>query len=117
MEEKQTFLEKFWYLFVIIAVFSLGSVVFLWMNNQNINQIKQQLEENKTLTQQTTPTPTQQTTPTPSQQQEEVDEAIQKFKQQSSGDEIKDIENDLQNTDFTGIDKELDEIEKMIEEE
>lgn len=109
MEEKQTFLEKFWYLFVIIAVFSLGSVAFLWMNNQNINQIKQQLEENKT--------PTQQTTPAPSQQQEEVDEAIQKFKQQSSGDEIKDIENDLQNTDFTGIDKELDEIEKMIEEE
>jgi len=108
MEEKENFLERFWYIFVVVAVFSLGAITFLWMNNQNSNQAKQSQK-----VQITTP----QEEITEEIQQEETDEATQKLDQQSESDEIEDIEYDLQTTDFTDIDKELDEIEKTIEEE
>ena len=110
MEEKQTFIEKFWYLFIIIAVFSLGSVAFLWMNNQNIGQIKESQDmEIKTKE--------QEQIITEEMQGEEKDEATEKLQEQSESDEINDIEYDLQTTNFTDIDKELGEIEKTIGEE
>jgi len=108
MEERQNFLEKFWYLFVVVAVFSLGAITFLWMNNQNVNRAEQSQEVQTTTPQEGT---------AEELQQEEIDEATQRLDQQSESDEIEDIEYDLQTTDFTDIDKELDEIEKIIEEE
>ena len=110
MEEKQTFLEKFWYLFVIVAIFLLGSVAFLWMNNQNINQIKESQDER-------TETKQQEQIINEDVQGEEKDKATEKLQEQSGSDEIEDIEYDLQTTDFTDIDKELDDIEKTIGEE
>ncbi len=110
MEEKQTFLEKFWYLFVIVAIFLLGSVAFLWMNNQNINQIKESQDER-------TETKQQEQIINEDMQGEEKDKATEKLQEQSGSDEIEDIEYDLQTTDFTDIDKELDDIEKTIGEE
>lgn len=110
MEEKQTFLEKFWYLFVIVAIFLLGSVAFLWMNNQNINQIKESQDER-------TETKQQEQIINEDMQGEEKDEATEKLHEQSESDKIEDIEYDLQTTDFTDIDKELDDIEKTIGEE
>jgi len=108
MEEKQSFLEKFWYIFVIFAVFSLGTIAFLWMNNQNIKQIGRNQEVQIA---------TQQEKVAEESQQEEIDEATQKLGQQSESDEIESIEYDLQTTDFTDIDKELGNIEKIIGEE
>lgn len=110
MEEKQTFIEKFWYLFIIIAVFSLGSVAFLWMNNQNIGQIKESQDRE-------IKTKEQEQIITEEMQEEEKDEATEKLQEQSESDEINDIEYDLQTTNFTDIDKELGEIEKTIGEE
>lgn len=50
--------------------------------------------------------------PTP---EEEVNSDLKSLENQSSSDEIKDIEKDLQNTDFTNLEKEISSISSEIE--
>ena len=110
MEEKQSFLEKFWYLFIIIAAICLGGVGFLWMNNQNVLKLKAGIQKPQEETEQM-----EMQEEAPIEEQEEFDEATEKLEQQQESDEIENIEYDLQTTDFTDIDKELGEIDSELE--
>ncbi|HUS51848.1 MAG TPA: hypothetical protein VMX77_00050 [Candidatus Bathyarchaeia archaeon] len=91
---KPNFLERFWYLFVILAVlclFVLGVLLFTMRGS-------------------TKPTPVA-PTPTPT---EEVDQSTQELESQSGSDEIDDIEADLGSTDLTNLDQELTRIEDEL---
>ncbi|MBM3205683.1 hypothetical protein FJZ41_02450 [Candidatus Shapirobacteria bacterium] len=101
MEEKPNFLEKFWYLFVILAVVLLGVVGGLWYNNQKSAQLG--------TTGQGAPTVEEQIAPTG-----ETDTQTAQLENQSDSDEVSEIENDLGNTDFSGIDQEINDIEGEI---
>jgi len=105
MEEKTNFLEKFWYLFVILAVVLVGVVGGLWFYNQKVlrespGQIVPGTEE--MMTEETT---------LPAK--EDVQTAA--LEQQSDSDETNDIEADLQATDLSNLDKELADIEAEID--
>ncbi len=103
MEEKTNFLEKFWYIFVIVALILIGVVVGLWFNNQKISS---------TSTVQKTVTPTVEL-PSP---QPAVNEDAQTvaLENQSESDEVEAIETDLQATDFSNLDQEMASIEAEI---
>ena len=103
MEPKTNFFEKFWYLFVILAVVLVGVIFGLWISNKQaalrISQI--------------TP-PVEQLTPTPLPEAAEIDQQTATLENQQASDEISPIEADIQATDLTGIDKELTDIEAEI---
>ena len=104
MEEKINFLEKFWYLFVILAIILIGVVGGLWFYNQktlreNSSQAVPKIEE--MITEETVP-------------QIEEDTQTAALEQQSDSDEISQIEADIQATDLSNIDKELADIEVEI---
>jgi hypothetical protein len=100
MEEKTNFFEKFWYLFVILAVILIGIVAGLWFLNQKslreLTQTSAPIEE------------VSQTIP------EETDAQTAALDTQSESDEIVSIETDLKNTDLTNIDGEITDIETEI---
>jgi len=105
MEEKTNFFEKFWYLFVVVAIILLAVVGGLWFYNQkalqeNSSQSAPQIQEMIT---EETETPI------------EEDVQIAALQQQSDSDEISQIETDIQATDLSNIDKELADIEAEIE--
>jgi len=107
MEEKTNFLEKFWYIFVIIALALIVIVTTLWVNNQKA--LKQaEMKSTQTIQQ---PTNISQTTPTPTVIEDEI---TAKLATQSGSDEISDIEKDLNETDFSSLDKEMTNIEAEI---
>lgn len=93
-ESKPSFLDRFWFAFVIIALVCLIGIGALWFLNKR----------------QAIPG-TVAPTPTPS---EEVDEGTKKLEEQGTSDEITDIETDLNATDLTEIDKELTDIENEL---
>ncbi len=104
MEEKTSFFEKFWYLFVSLAIILLAVVGGLWFYNQKT------LEKNSSQTlPQTEEMMTEETT---SQIEEDAQTAA--LQQQSDSDEISQIEADIQATDLSNIDKELTDIETEI---
>jgi len=103
--EQKNFFEKFWYLFVIIALVLTGVVSTLWI----INQKSLKLSKEKT-----TPPIVQQVVipqPTPTII---TDEATTNLETQSDSDEVGAIENDIKATDLSNIDKELVDIEGEI---
>jgi uncharacterized protein YdgA (DUF945 family) len=105
MEEKTNFFEKFWYLFVSLAIILLAVVGGLWFYNQkviqeNSNQTVPQMQE---MTTEETEAPI------------EEDSQTAALQQQSDSDEIGQIEADIQATDLSNIDKELADIEAEIE--
>jgi uncharacterized protein HemX len=94
-EPKQAgFLERFWYLFVILAILCLIGIGGLWFLNQR------KLSQTPSLP---TPTPT-----------ETVDQTTQELKEQGKSDEIDEIEADLKSTNLTNLDQELEDIEKEL---
>ena len=102
--EKTNFLEKFWYLFVILAIILISAVGSLWFYNQKTlqessRQIAPGAEEMIT---EETALPTEEDTQTAA------------LEQQSDSDEINDIEADIQATDLSNLDKELADIEAEI---
>ncbi|MCJ7804214.1 hypothetical protein MUP35_00565 [Patescibacteria group bacterium] len=104
MEEKTNFLEKFWYLFVVLAIILVGVVGGLWFYNQKTlqessGQTVPGIEE--IITEETAP-------------QTEEDAQTAALQQQSDSDEISQIEADIQATDLSNIDKELADIEVEI---
>lgn len=107
MENKKNLFERFWYIFVIIAVVLIGVVGYLWFNNQSLLKLK------------VSETPLGQMFIEPEDMTEEIetDEMTTELQKQGSSDQIEEIEEDLQNTDLTGITKELDDIESEIESE
>jgi len=108
MEEKTNFLEKFWYIFVIIAVVLIGVVGTLWFTNQKSLQLSKKEAIPSPVVQQQEVTP--QPTPTPNN----TDEITTNLETQSDSDEVEAIENDLKTTDFTNLDKEMANIENEI---
>jgi len=99
MEEKTNFLEKFWYLFVILAVVLVGVVGGLWFNNQKV--LQESSSQNAPVAEEITPTT-------------EEDTQIAVIEQQSDSDEVNDIESDIQATDLSNLDKEMANIEAEI---
>ena len=104
MENKKNLFERFWYIFVIIAIVLIGVVGYLWFNNQSLLKLK--ISE----------APLGQMFIEPEDMTEEIetDEMTIELQKQGSSDQIEEIEEDLQNTDLTGITKELDDIESEI---
>ncbi len=104
MENKKNLFERFWYIFVIIAVVLIGVVGYLWFNNQSLLKLK------------VSEAPLGQMFIEPEDMTEEIetDEMTTELQKQGSSDQIEEIEEDLQNTDLTGITKELDDIESEI---
>ncbi len=103
MEEKTNFLEKFWYIFVIVAIILIGVTVGLWFNNQKIAS---------TNTTQKTITPMVEIPSPQSSINEDTQTAA--LENQSESDEIEAIEADLQATDFSNLDQEMASIEAEI---
>ena len=104
METKTNFFEKFWYIFVIIALILVAVVATLWSNNQKSlkNQQNQVIKPPAETMIQPTPTLVP------------GDTATVNLETQSDSDEISSIENDVKTTDFTDLDKELAAIEGEI---
>ena len=103
MEEKTNFFEKFWYIFVIIALALLVAVIILWANNKkSLSRQESQIGQ-----------PVQQvvTQPTPTIVS---DVTTANLEAQSDSDEVRDIENDINATDLTNLDKEIADIEQEI---
>ena len=100
MEEKTNFFEKFWYLFVILAVILVGIVAGLWFYNQkSLSRLTQ------------TSAPAEEIIPTVA---EETDTQTTALGSQSASDEITYIEADLQSTDLSNLDREMLDIEAEI---
>ena len=102
--EQKNFLEKFWYLFVILAIILVGVVGgFRFFNQKTLQESSSQIAPGteEMITEETAP-PTEEDTQTAALQQ------------QSDSDEINDIEADLQATDLSNLDKELADIEAEI---
>ena len=104
METKTNFFEKFWYIFVIVALILVAVVATLWSNNQKIlkNQQNQVIQPSAETMIQPTPTLVP------------GDTATVNLETQSDSDEISSIENDAKATDLTDLDKELADIEGEI---
>jgi len=103
--EQKNFFEKFWYLFVIIALVLIGTLTFLWFNNQKALKNAQQAQQTPTVEEVETASPT----PTVI-----TDQTTANLETQSDSDEVADIEADINNTDLTDIDKELADIETEL---
>lgn len=104
MENKKNFFEKFWYIFVIIAVILIGVVGYLWFNNQSLLKLK--VSE--------TPLGQMFIEPEDLAEETETDEMMTELQKQGSSDQIEEIEEDLRNTNLDDITKELDDIESEI---
>jgi len=104
MKNNKNFFERFWYLFTAIAVILIGLVAYLWLNNQALLKIKETTLKISPIS----------NTENDQKQQDETDPMTIDLEMQGSSDQIEEIEYDLQTTDFTDIDKELDEIETEI---
>lgn len=94
-ESKPNFFQRFWFVFVILAVVLILLVGILWITNQRLMVPK------------APPTPT----PTPVV---EIDTTTAALEQQGTSDEITAIEADLETTDLSDIDKELTDIEAEL---
>lgn len=103
--EQKNFLEKFWYIFVIIAIVLIGAVSTLWITNQNSLKLSKEKTTPPIVQQVVTPQPT----PTII-----TDEATANLESQSNSDEVGVIENDIKATDLSNVDKELAAIEGEI---
>ena len=103
--EQKNFLEKFWYIFVIIAIVLIGIVSTLWITNQNSLKLSKEKTTSPIVQQEVTPQPT----PTII-----IDEATTNLESQSNSDEVGAIENDIKATDLSSVDKELAAIEEEI---
>lgn len=106
METKTNFFEKFWYLFVIIALILVAVVATLWFNNQKSLKNKQNQVIQPPVETMIQPTPTL----VPG------DTATVNLETQSDSDEVNAIENDLNATNLTDLDKEMADIEAEIDE-
>ncbi len=104
MEEKTNFFEKFWYLFIILAIVLIGVVGGLSFYNQKALQ-----EKSLQMTSQNEEMPGEEAVP-----QIEEDAQTATLQQQSDSDEIGQIEADIQTTDLSNIDKEMADIETEI---
>ncbi|MCX6724857.1 MAG: hypothetical protein NTV20_02030 [Candidatus Shapirobacteria bacterium] len=105
METKDNFFEKFWYLFVIIAIVLIGIVSTLWIINQKSLKLSKEKTTPPIVQQEVTPQPTSTVI---------ADETTIKLETQSDSDEIGAIENDIKATDLSNIDKEMADIEGAI---
>ena len=104
METKTNFFEKFWYIFVIIALILVAVVTTLWFNNQKSLKNQQNQAIQPPIETMIQPTPTL----VPG------DTATVNLETQSDSDEVGDIENDIKATDLSSVDKELAAIEEEI---
>ena len=114
MEKKNNFFEKFWYLFVGLAVILILIIASLWFFNQKtINEQKalRQMEiENAAKQELLNKAAAETITPTPA----ETDIQTLQLENQGSSDEIADIEKDLTNTNLDTIDQEKDTIDQEL---
>ena len=99
--EQKNFLEKFWYIFIIIALILIAMVGILWFNNQKSLKTAQQNQSAREIIIQPTPTIL-------------IDTETANLETQGNSDEIVAIENDIKATDFTNLDKEMATIETEL---
>lgn len=102
-KEKPSFLTRFRPLLFTLGLFIIVTVLILMLSV--LKMANQKFKMSKTF-----PTPT--SLPQPIQPEE--DRLIFELEQQGTSDEITAIEADLETTDFTGLDKELEEIETEL---
>lgn len=95
--KKPNFFERFWFVFVILAILALLLVGILWASNQGPISFRPK------------PSPTPLPSPTA-----EIDTTTSTLEKQGTSDEISDIEADLNTTDLTNIDKELTDIDSEL---
>ncbi len=95
-KSKLEFLEKFWFIPVILAIVAVVVVGSLWAVNQGW------------LAPKASPTPTPLPSPTSGA---ETDESITALEEQGASDEVSAIEADIGATDLSDLDKELTDIE------
>jgi len=105
MEQKTNFFERFWYIFLILAIVLIGAVVSLWILNRQAIQLSQ--TQAPPVQEEVAPTP-------PSTEITEVDEQTVVLESQGVSDNPADIEADLKATNLEDIDKELTDIEQEI---
>lgn len=98
-EEKQGVFKKFWYVFAILGVIVALCLMFLVYGYLKLGQQKPA----------STPTPI----PTPTAT-EEIDEQTSALGEQGTSDETEDIEADLEATDLSEIDQELEDIDSEL---
>lgn len=114
MEKKTNFFEKFWYLFVGLAIVLILTIASLWfLNQKTINEQKalKQIEmENAAKQELLNKAVIGAITPTPA----ETDVQTLQLENQGSSDEIADIEKDLTNTNLDTIDQEKDTIDQEL---
>jgi hypothetical protein len=104
METKINFFEKFWYIFVIIALILIAVVTTLWFNNQKSLKNKQ----NQVIQ------PPVETMIQPTLTLVPGDTATVNLETQSDSDEISSIENDIKATNLTDLNKEMATIEAEL---
>jgi len=94
--EQKNFFEKFWYIFIVVALILMAVVTTLWFNNQKSlkNQAETMIE------------------PAPTSMPGDV--ATANLANQGDSDEVSDIENDINNTNLADLDKEMADIEVEI---
>ncbi len=97
--EKTNGLAKYWFVPVILAVIILLVVGGLWVSNREFTKKESA----------STPAPT----PSPAVEAQ-IDEDTAALEEQGTSDEISAIEEDLETTDFSNLDKELSEIESEL---
>lgn len=101
---KTNFLEKFWYIFVILALVLVGVVAGLWIYNQQALNRQNQTSAPAQVVEETVPTI----------QPEASDAQTTALGSQSQSDEIASIEADLKSTDLSNLDQEMANIETEI---
>ncbi len=98
-EGKPNLLKRFWYLFLIFGVLIILSLGILVYGYQKLSQEKP------------ASIPTPMPTPTPI---EETDEQTSALENQGTSDEITDIEDDLEATNLSDLDQELEDIDSEL---
>jgi len=114
MEKKPNFLEKFWYLFVGLAIILILAMAGLWFFNQkSLNEqkaLKQVEMENAAKQEILDKAAAEAATSTPV----ETDAQTLQLENQGNSDEIIDIEKDLANTNLDNLDQEKDLIDQEL---
>lgn len=101
--DKPSFFKKYGLIIVTLDVILVLGLVVMGVSYWRISQTRSLPSP--------TPTPTSLPTPTPS---EETDAQTSTLEEQGTSDEIEDIEADLEATDLSEIDKELEDIESEL---
>lgn len=99
--KKSLDLTRYWYVFLIIGILLVVSIIYFWFSNQKLYQ--QEQKNTKFNSTSLSPKPTK-----------GENETVNKLKKQSNSDEVAAIENDLSATDLNNLDQEIGQINQEL---